>query len=56
MRWLWLAVTLWASIALLLAVLLGRAFKIANLQVEEPSGSPVPDCMPDPWTSTTRSR
>ena len=56
MSWLLISVAVWASVALLLAVVIGRAVRIADLRDEAPSGSPLPDFMPEAWTSTAGTR
>jgi hypothetical protein len=56
MSWLLIAVTAWASIAVLLAVFIGRAIRMAADRDEVPSRLTVPDFMPDAWTSTAETR
>jgi hypothetical protein len=56
MSWLLITVVVWASVAVLLAVFIGRAVRIADLRDEGPSGSPVPDFVPGAWNSTAGSR
>jgi hypothetical protein len=53
MSWLLIAVTAWASIAVLLAVFIGRAVRIADARDEALSRPTVPDFMPDDWTTST---
>jgi hypothetical protein len=53
MSWLLIAVTVWASIAVLLAVFIGRAVRIADARDEALSRPTVPDFMPDDWTTST---
>jgi hypothetical protein len=53
MSWLLIAVTVWASTAVLLAVFIGRAVRIADARDEALSRSTVPDFMPDDWTTST---
>ena len=53
MTWFWIAVAVWTSVAVLLAVLLGRAVRIAEVRDEALLRPPVPDFMPDDWTAST---
>jgi hypothetical protein len=53
MTWLWIAVTVWTSVAVLLAVCLGRAVRLADARDEALSRPTVPDFMPVDWTTST---
>ena len=56
MTWLWIAVAVWTSVAVLLAVLLGRAVRIADVRDEALSSPAVPDFVPEVWNSTAGTR
>lgn len=56
MTWLWIAVAVWTSVAVLLAVLLGRTVRIADARDEALSPPTVPDFVPGAWNSTAGTR
>jgi hypothetical protein len=50
MSWLLIGVAVWAAVALLLALLLGRSIRLADGLSGEPVRSPVPDFVPAAWS------
>jgi hypothetical protein len=56
MDWLLIAVIVWVSVAPPLALLLGRALRLADHRDRGMNRPAVPDFMPDDWTTSTAGR
>jgi hypothetical protein len=56
MNWVLIAVIVWLSVAAPLALLLGRALRLADHRDGALNRPTVPDFMPDDWTTSTTGR
>lgn len=50
MSWLWIAITVWAAVAVTLAMFIGRSIQLRDARDGGPAYAAAPDFVPAEWT------